>query len=125
MLGSVALAGFLPHIFKRLVNRKRPNRAEVHIIRHGVRRLGDKWDSFPSGHALHLGALAVPLSRLAPSGIRPVVWPACVALAATRIVLLAHYPTDVAAGLALGALLHRMVRGGLRKVEHALSGPRI
>src|SRR5205807_5269180 len=40
MLCSVALAGALPHVFKRLVDRKRPDRVVVHGRRHGVPRSG-------------------------------------------------------------------------------------
>src|SRR4051812_21446536 len=54
---NVAIAGALPHLIKRIVNRERPNRSVAHVFpRHGIPRSGKKWDSFPSGHALHLGA---------------------------------------------------------------------
>jgi hypothetical protein len=35
MLVSVATAGLLPHLFKYLINRKRPDRTLVHGPRHG------------------------------------------------------------------------------------------
>jgi undecaprenyl-diphosphatase len=105
LLAAVALAGALPHVFKRLVDRKRPDRAVVHGLRHGIPRSGNRWDSFPSGHAVHLGAAAPMLRAMAPRRLRPLIWPAAAALAATRIALLAHYPSDVAVGLAVGALV--------------------
>jgi len=107
MLCAVALAGVVPHAFKRVVDRMRPDRAVVHGSRHGIPRSGNAWDSFPSGHALHLGAAAGSVARLVPAVARPLVWPAAVALASVRIMLLAHYLTDVAAGLALGAGLNK------------------
>jgi membrane-associated phospholipid phosphatase len=107
MLCSVAAAGALPHAFKRLVDRERPDRAVVRGPRHGIPRSGNAWDSFPSGHALHLGAAAGPIARMVPASARPFVWPAAIALAAVRIMLLAHYVTDVAAGLAMGAGLDK------------------
>ncbi len=110
MLLSVAVAGLLPDVFKYLVNRKRPDRTLVHGRRHGIPRSGDAWDSFPSGHALHLGAIAGPLSRLTPKRWGPVVWAGLLGLASTRILLLAHYASDVVAGLALGAALGKAVR---------------
>jgi membrane-associated phospholipid phosphatase len=110
MLLSVAVAGLLPDVFKYLVNRKRPDRTLVHGPRHGIPRSGDAWDSFPSGHALHLGAIAGPLSRLTPKRWRPVVWAGLLGLASTRIMLLAHYASDVVAGLALGAALGKTVQ---------------
>src|SRR2546423_545081 len=109
MLLSVALAGLLPHAFKHLVNRKRPDRALVHGPRHGIPRSGDAWDSFPSGHALHLGAIAGPMTRLASRQFRPYVWAGLLGLASTRVMLLAHYASDVVAGLALGAGLGEAV----------------
>jgi membrane-associated phospholipid phosphatase len=109
MLWCVALAGVLPHLFKRLVDRKRPDRAVVHGRRHGIPRSGNAWDSFPSGHALHLGAIAGSVARFCPNSFRRLVWPSIAALAATRILLLAHYLSDVVAGLALGAALDWVV----------------
>jgi len=41
MLFSVAAAGLLPHLFKYLVDRKRPDRAVVHGRRHGIPRAGN------------------------------------------------------------------------------------
>ena len=110
MLLSVATAGLLPHLFKYLINRKRPDRTLVHGPRHGIPRSGDAWDSFPSGHALHLGAIAGPLSRLVSKRLRPYVWAGLLGLASTRIMLLAHYASDVVAGLVLGAGLGKAVR---------------
>src|SRR5216683_5451900 len=37
------------------------------------------------------------------------IWPSAISLSATRVLLLAHYPSDVAAGLLLGALIDRLV----------------
>jgi membrane-associated phospholipid phosphatase len=109
MLLGIAIAGVVPHVFKHLVNRKRPDRM-VHGPRHGIPRSGDAWDSFPSGHALHLGAVAGPLARLAPRSAKPLIWIGLLGLASTRIMLLAHYASDVAAGLIMGAGLGKAVR---------------
>jgi membrane-associated phospholipid phosphatase len=109
MLCCVALAGILPHLVKRLVDRKRPDRVVVHGRRHGIPRSGNAWDSFPSGHALHLGAIVGSLTRLCPHRFRILVWPSITALVATRIMLLAHYVSDVAVGLVLGAAIDKLV----------------
>src|SRR5215217_4354474 len=53
----------LPHLVKRVVSRKRPDRVVVQGPRHGVPRSGRPYDSFPSGHAAHLGAIASALTR--------------------------------------------------------------
>lgn len=103
MLLGVGIAGLVPHLFKRLVNRKRPDRTLVHGPRHGIPFSGNAWDSFPSGHALHIGAIAGPLWRLSTPHVRPAVLAALGGLAVTRVLLLAHYVSDVLAGLAIGA----------------------
>jgi membrane-associated phospholipid phosphatase len=119
LLCSVVLAGALPHLFKHLVARRRPDRTVVHHRRRGIPRSGNAWHSFPSGHALHLGAVAGSVLRLTPSRFRPFVWPGIIALASSRIMLLAHYPTDVAAGLGLGVLLDKAV-GRLMRAARSL-----
>lgn len=116
MLGA-ALATILPHLIKRFVDRERPDRRVVHGRRHGIPRSGNKWDSFPSGHAVQLGTLATLGYRLAGRRVRPLLWPAALVLAATRIVLLAHYASDVAAGLVLGAMVGRTAAATLSNVD--------
>lgn len=105
LLGTLAAAA-LPHVMKRLFDRRRPNRL-IDRRRHGIPKLGNALDSFPSGHAVHVGALAAAATRRLDRRWWPVVWSAALSLAATRLGLLAHYPSDVAAGLALGVLLDR------------------
>jgi len=109
MVANAVIAAALPHLAKRVVDRERPDRKVVGFIRHGIPRSGKPWDSFPSGHAVHVGALASALDRFLPAHWRLVLWPSAGALAATRIVLLAHYVTDVAAGLFVGAMIDRIV----------------
>jgi undecaprenyl-diphosphatase len=108
MLCSVVVAGAMPHLFKLLFDRKRPDRT-VKGPRHGIPRSGNAWDSFPSGHAVHLGAMAGSLARLSPNWLRPFVWPALASIAMTRIMLLAHYPSDVLTGWGIGLLISNSV----------------
>ena len=60
--------------------------------------------SFPSGHTLHAVSLAATLSHIEPALISLVV-PFAVLVAASRVILGLHYPSDVIAGAALGATL--------------------
>jgi membrane-associated phospholipid phosphatase len=97
-----AASAALPHLVKREVERERPDRRVMRSPRHGVPRSGKPYDSFPSGHAVHLGAIAAALARWMPRPWRSWIWPITAGLAGTRLVLLAHWLTDVAAGLAIG-----------------------
>lgn len=109
MLAVSLLSSILPHIVKRAVDQTRPDRLTVKGHWRGVPISGRPRDAFPSGHAVHMGALASAASLFA-SPQRQVTRALAVALSATRIVLLAHWASDVAAGFSTGMLLERLVR---------------
>jgi undecaprenyl-diphosphatase len=60
--------------------------------------------SFPSGHTLHAVMAAVVAASLLPS-VAPLFLLIAVLIAMSRVVLGVHYPSDVAAGAALGGIL--------------------
>jgi membrane-associated phospholipid phosphatase len=99
----------LPHILKALIDQERPDRLTVSGHWRGVPFSGKSEDAFPSGHALHVGALASAATLLPPK-IRNLVWAAGALLVGTRVVLLAHWFTDVLAGLGLGVIVERVLR---------------
>ncbi len=99
----------LPHILKSFIGQIRPDRLTIEGHRRGIPISGRSRDAFPSGHAMHMGALASAASVL-PRGPRSIVRTAAVGLSLTRIVLLAHWTTDVLAGFALGAAVERLLR---------------
>ncbi|MEI5102043.1 phosphatase PAP2 family protein [Streptomyces sp. PmtG] len=80
---------------KRLVRRPRPGH-----VTPLVRTAGQH--SFPSSHATSAAAAAVAYGALRPAGAR-IVPPLAAAMCVSRLVVGVHYPTDVAAGAALGA----------------------
>jgi membrane-associated phospholipid phosphatase len=121
MLCSVLIAGVVPDLFKLLVRRERPNRTLVRRQDTRVPRLGNAWDSFPSGHAMHLSAIAVSAQRLVPRRWRVALWGGLGTLAATRVMLLAHYPSDVAAGWGIGALINKAVCAAFGRAESSTS----
>jgi undecaprenyl-diphosphatase len=72
--------------------------------------------SFPSEHAAAAFAAARTLSGINPD-LRPLVVPAAVAIAASRVRAGVHYPTDVIAGAALGLVVANFVRPYFAPVE--------
>ena len=88
---------------KQLVERPRPTEAVVEV---------SSW-SYPSGHATNIALGAVLLIALLGAvrttwvrwGARALVLVAVTLTAADRIVLGVHYPTDVLAGLVMGAAM--------------------
>jgi membrane-associated phospholipid phosphatase len=110
LLVCVAVSAALPHVLKLLVTRQRPDRKLMHgVPRHGIPYSGDPNASFPSGHAAHLGAIAAGLTRTASPSVAAIGWASALALAGTRLLLLAHYLTDVLSGLAIGAAIEAMI----------------
>ncbi len=94
---------------KLLFNQTRPDRRTVLGHVHGISFSGKRADAFPSGHALHMGALASAAGTL-PAGARRAIRMLAVGLSLTRVVVLAHWASDVVAGFALGAILERLLR---------------
>jgi undecaprenyl-diphosphatase len=63
--------------------------------------------SFPSSHATSSFAAARAFGRLLPS---PALYAAAIAMGASRLYLGVHYPSDVAAGAALGTAIGSLGR---------------
>jgi undecaprenyl-diphosphatase len=108
LLVTVA-ASLVPHVLKAIFDQTRPDRRTVIGHVHGISFSGKRNDAFPSGHALHMGALASAAGTL-PAGPRWTVRALAVSLSLTRVVVLAHWASDVRAGFALGAILERLLR---------------
>jgi membrane-associated phospholipid phosphatase len=104
-----AVASLLPHGLKAVFDQTRPDRRTILGHLHGISFSGKRDDAFPSGHALHMGALASAAGTL-PADPRRVIRAVAVGLSLTRIVILAHWASDVVAGFALGAALERLLR---------------
>jgi membrane-associated phospholipid phosphatase len=104
---NVIVADALSHVLKHAVAQIRPDRCVLHGPRQGIPFSGKPFDAFPSGHAMLAGTLASSLSRVFPA-YRGWFWSVATVLAATRVVLLAHWVSDVAVGLGLGAVLEHL-----------------
>ena len=103
------MASLLPHALKTVFNQTRPDRMTILGHIHGVPFSGKREDAFPSGHALHMGALVSAAGPL-PLHFRLAIRALAVGLSLTRIAILAHWTSDVVAGFALGAALERLLR---------------
>jgi undecaprenyl-diphosphatase len=109
LLLTTLTTSLIPHLLKSVFDQRRPDRLTVRGHLHGVPISGKPNDAFPSGHAMHVGALASAATVLPPAQ-RNIVWAIGAGLAMSRVVLLAHWASDVIAGLALGALTERLLR---------------
>lgn len=90
---------FLYRLLKKGTLRPRPYEVHAHIAAGAVPL--DRF-SFPSGHTLHAVAFSLVAAAYYPA-LTPVLAAITFAVAASRIVLGLHYPSDVLAGAALGA----------------------
>ena len=109
LLLTTLAVSLIPHLLKNIFDQRRPDRLTVRGHLRGVPISGKPLDAFPSGHATHVGALASAATVL-PCAKRNLVWALGAGLALSRVVLLAHWASDVVAGLALGALAERLLR---------------
>lgn len=109
LLVIAAVTTAAPHVLKTMFDQIRPDRMTVKGHLHGIPISGDSMDAFPSGHAVHMGALASAATVLPPRYKIP-VWSIALGLSATRIAILAHWVSDVATGFAIGIVIERTVR---------------
>jgi undecaprenyl-diphosphatase len=110
LFSAMALPGLVFTIVKRLIGRARP------LVGGGIdpfHYLPLSWKveyaSFPSGHAVDAFAAAAAIGALWPNA-RPLLWTYAVAIAVSRVVLTAHFPSDVLAGAIVGATGALLVR---------------
>ncbi|MBR0797569.1 phosphatase PAP2 family protein [Bradyrhizobium jicamae] len=107
---SVALSVAVGEVVKWIVGRGRPfvgGKANAFNFQHFAGT--EAYASFPSGHAITAFALAFAVSAVWPRARIPMLIYALI-IAATRLVLLAHHPSDVVAGALVGVIGAMAVR---------------
>jgi membrane-associated phospholipid phosphatase len=109
ILLGVGLPSLATNILKRVIGRARPEMFDQAGI-FGLHPFSNyQFESFPSGHTTTAFAAAMVLSFLAPRWFGLGVLFA-LAIAASRLVLGAHYPSDVLAGAVIGVMGAYLVR---------------
>jgi membrane-associated phospholipid phosphatase len=128
---AVGLPGLVVTVVKRWIGRVRPGAAGPFAYEPFSWR--PVYASFPSGHAATAFAALVAIGAICPR-LRPVLWLYALAIAASRVIVSAHYLSDVIAGAAWGAFGALVVRNwfaarrlGFYAVPgggvHAMTGP--
>jgi membrane-associated phospholipid phosphatase len=109
LLAASVVTAAVPHVLKLMFSQRRPDRSTAIGHLKGMPFSGSADDAFPSGHGLHMGALASAASALKPP-YREIAWMAALGVSLTRIYVLAHWTSDVVAGFAGGILIDRLLR---------------
>ena len=117
MLATHAVATGIKAQVKRAVDRTRPYvlaEENRYVVRKGEENQS-RFNSFPSGHTAGAVAVAQAIARThTPAALPARLWAAAIAL--VQIPRCAHYPSDVAAGAAIGFGADGLVRLAERRL---------
>jgi undecaprenyl-diphosphatase len=107
MFLAIGLAGLADTLVKRLVGRVRPS--DFGPFAYEPFSWRSIYASFPSGHATNVFATLVAVGFVFPR-LRPALWVYALVIGASRVIVSAHYTSDVMAGAVFGALGAILVR---------------
>jgi membrane-associated phospholipid phosphatase len=110
VFAAIALPGLFVTIVKRLIGRARPfidAGADPFLYMPFAWR--PDYASLPSGHATNVFAALVAVGLVCPR-LRAVMLAYALTIAASRVIVLAHHPSDVIAGAIVGTLGALLVR---------------
>jgi membrane-associated phospholipid phosphatase len=128
---AIAVPGLAVTIVKRLIGRVRPS--ALGPFAYVPFSWRPDYASLPSGHATTAFAAAVAIGAVWPRA-RPLLWLYAVVIALSRVIIAAHYPSDVIAGAFVGSFAALIIRNhfaarrlgfaaGRDGVVRALPGP--
>jgi membrane-associated phospholipid phosphatase len=128
---AIALPGLVVTVVKRLIGRVRPS--VVGPFAYVPFSWRPDYASMPSGHATTAFAVAVAFGALWPRA-RPLLWLYALIIALSRVIIAAHYPSDVITGACVGGFGALIIRNhfAARRLGfaaasdgtvHALPGP--
>jgi undecaprenyl-diphosphatase len=107
---AIALPGLVFTIVKRLIGRARPLVGGSDPFLYLPLGWKVEYASFPSGHATDAFAATTAIGALWPK-TRPLMWTYAILIAVSRVMVTAHFPSDVLAGAIAGTLGALLVRG--------------
>lgn len=99
---AIGSASAFVHLLKALIGRARPEMlAELGAYSLSPWTGNTVFESFPSGHSAAVGSFFGAFAMLAPR-FRPLFVAGALLIGVSRVIVGAHYPSDVAAGLLVG-----------------------
>src|SRR5581483_9218884 len=114
---AIAVPGLFVSIAKRLIGRARPLTDGGDIWSYHLAAWRVEYAALPSGHATTAFAALVAIGAVVPEA-RALLWIYAVVIAASRVALQSHHPSDVIAGAIVGSL-------GALLVRHWFAGRRL
>jgi undecaprenyl-diphosphatase len=106
---AVAVPGLFVTIVKRLIGRARPFVVGEDVFAYLPFDWRVEYASLPSGHATTAFSALVAIGAICPPA-RALMWIYALAIAASRVIISAHHPSDVLAGAIVGAFGALLVR---------------
>jgi len=101
---AIALPGLFTTIVKRMIGRARPYVGGYdNPFLHKPFIWQPAYASMPSGHATTAAAAAIAIGAVWPR-LRPLMWVYALLIMFSRVVVVAHHPSDVLAGALVGAV---------------------
>jgi undecaprenyl-diphosphatase len=106
---AIAVPGLFVTIIKRLIGRARPLVEGSDVWTYHPLAWKVAYASFPSGHATTAFSALVAIGAILPS-TRALLWIYAVLIALSRVIITAHYPSDVVSAAIVGTVGALLVR---------------